>query len=138
MGTVRAAFLITIEADDDDYAGFVSPATIDWSHAEVRSWLYQNYFERIGDALEVQDRPATLTWTVDSIDDVDAALKFQYDQWNLADAIVNSEGFRSFVERNEALDEIGRIGQEQDAHDQQVYNYENDHTIKVRGYRDFL
>jgi hypothetical protein len=67
MGTVAAAFLITVYADDDDYAGFVSPATTDWSHEQVRSWLYQNYFDRIEGAMDLQDRPATLTWTVDSI-----------------------------------------------------------------------
>jgi hypothetical protein len=122
MGTVRAAFLITVEVDDDEYAGFVSPATTDWSHERVQSWLSQNYLDRIEDALELQDRPRTMAWTVDTLPDVDAALDFQVSQWQLADSIVGDDDFREFAA----------------AREQQVYNYENDHTVTVRGYRDFL
>ena len=123
MGTVRAAFLITVEVDDDDYAGFVSPATTDWSHEQVQSWLAQNYFERIEDAMDLQDRPATLTWTVDALPDVDAAVAFGESQWSLEDAIVGDDDFREFA---------------RSAREQEIYNYENDHTVTVRGYRDFL
>ena len=137
MGTVRAAFLITVEVDDDEYAGFVSPATTDWSHERVQSWLSQNYLDRIEDALELQDRPRTMAWTVDTLPDVDAALDFQVSQWQIADSVVGDDEFRDFL-REKALRELQALGQEQDAYDQQVYNYENDHTVTVRGYRDFL
>jgi hypothetical protein len=137
MGTVRAAFLITVEVDDDEYAGFVSPATTDWSHEQVQSWLSQNYLDRIEDALELQDRPRTMAWTVDTLPDVDAALDFQVSQWQIADSVVGDDEFRDFL-REKALRELQALGQEQDAYDQQVYNYENDHTVTVRGYRDFL
>jgi hypothetical protein len=137
MGTVRAAFLITVEVDDDEYAGFVSPATTDWSHERVQSWLSQNYLDRIEDALELQDRPRTMAWTVDTLPDVDAALDFQVSQWQIADSVVGDDEFRDFL-REKALRELQALGQEQDALDQQIYNYENDHTVTVRGYRDFL
>jgi hypothetical protein len=137
MGTVRAAFLITVEVDDDDYAGFVSPATTDWSHEQVQSWLSQNYLDRIEDAMDLQDRPRTLAWTVDTLPDVDAATDFQVSQWQIADSVVGDDEFRDFL-REKALREIQEIGQEQDAREQQIYNYENDHTVTVRGYRDFL
>jgi hypothetical protein len=137
MGTVRAAFLITVEVDDDEYAGFVSPATTDWSHERVQSWLSQNYLDRIEDALELQDRPRTMAWTVDTLPDVDAALDFQVSQWQIADSVVGDDDFRDFL-REKALRELQAIGQEQDAREQQIYNYENDHTVTVRGYRDFL
>ena len=137
MGTVRAAFLITVEVDDDEYAGFVSPATTDWSHERVQSWLSQNYLDRIEDALELQDRPRTMAWTVDTLPDVDAALDFQVSQWQIADSVVGDDDFRDFL-REKALRELQEIGQEQDAREQQIYNYENDHTVTVRGYRDFL
>jgi hypothetical protein len=97
MGTVRAAFLITVEVDDDDYAGFVSPATDDWSHEQVQSWLSQNYFDRIDDALDLQDRPRTLAWTVDTLPDVDAANDFQVSQWQIADAVDGDDEFREFA-----------------------------------------
>jgi hypothetical protein len=137
MGTVRAAFLITVEVDDDEYAGFVSPATTDWSHEQVESWLSQNYLDRIEDALDLQDRPRTMAWTVDTLPDVDAALDFQVSQWQIADSVVGDDEFRDFL-REKALRELQALGQEQDALDQQIYNYENDHTVTVRGYRDFL
>jgi hypothetical protein len=137
MGTVRAAFLITVEVDDDEYAGFVSPATTDWSHEQVQSWLSQNYLDRIEDALDLQDRPRTMAWTVDTLPDVDAALDFQVSQWQIADSVVGDDDFRDFL-REKALRELQEIGQEQDAREQQIYNYENDHTVTVRGYRDFL
>jgi hypothetical protein len=115
----------------------VSPATTDWSHEQVQSWLYQNYFERIDAAMDLQDRPRTLAWTVDSLPDVDAANDFQVSQWQLADSIVDNDEFREYS-RHRALDELSRLAQEQDAIEQQIYNYENDHTVTVRGYRDFL
>jgi len=137
MGTVRAAFLITVEVDDDEYAGFVSPATNDWSHEQVQSWLSQNYLDRIEDAMDLQDRPRTMAWTVDTLPDVDAALDFQVSQWQIADSVVGADEFGDFL-REKALRELQEIGQEQDAREQQIYNYENDHTVTVRGYRDFL
>jgi hypothetical protein len=97
MGTVRAAFLITVEVDDDEYAGFVSPATTDWSHEQVQSWLSQNYLDRIEDALELQDRPRTMAWTVDTLPDVDAALDFQVSQWQIADSVEGDDDFRDFL-----------------------------------------
>lgn len=97
MGTVRAAFLITVEVDDDDYAGFVSPATTDWMNADVQSWLSQNYLERIEDAMDLQDRPRTLAWTVDTLPDVDAANDFQVSQWQISDSVVGHDEFREFA-----------------------------------------
>ena len=97
MGIVKAAFLVTVYAEDDDYATYASPARTDWSNAEVQSWLSQNYFERLEDALDVGDRPNTLSWTVDTLPDVEAALAFEESQWSLARAIVNHPEFRDFV-----------------------------------------
>jgi hypothetical protein len=68
---------------------------------------------------------------------VDAALDFQVSQWQIADSIVGDDEFRDFL-REKALRELQEIGQAQDAREQQIYNYENDHTVTVRGYRDFL
>ena len=97
MGTVRAAFLITVAVDDDDYAGFVSPATTDWMSEDVQSWLSQNYLDRIEDAMDLQDRPRTLAWTVDTLPDVDAANDFQVSQWQIADSVVGDDDFREFA-----------------------------------------
>ena len=69
MGKVRARFMVDVEVDADEYAAFASPATAVYSDATVQSWLSQNYFERLGGAVEVGDRPAGLTWSVDTIAD---------------------------------------------------------------------
>jgi len=97
MGIVSVAFLVTVDVNDDDYAGFVSPATTDWSSEQVQSWLAQNYFERLEDALNVGDRPATLSWSVDTLHDVEAAREYEYRQWSLANAVENHAGFQEFA-----------------------------------------
>ena len=128
---VRAAFFVTVEAEVEDYGKFVSPHFASPSVEQAQSWLSQNYFARIDSGIEVGDRPESLTWTVDTVvepivDEVEALVS---KHWALSDHIYGDDGFKEFVrqqEREEALREIGRIGQEQDAAQQ------------ARGYRDFL
>jgi hypothetical protein len=135
MGIVKAAFLVTVYAEDDDYATFASPARTDWSNAEVQSWLSQNYFERIHDALDVGDRPNTLSWTVDTLPDVEAALEFEASQWSLADAVEGHPGFKEFARS---------LGQ----NDEDLAHFDNalaalaeaieESNESGKGYRDFL
>ena len=95
MTRVRAAFFVTVEAEVEDYGKFVSPYSPSPSVEQAQSWLSQNYFDRIDSGIEVGDRPESLTWTVDTV--------------------VNIDEVETLVAREWALVEIGRIGQEQDA-----------------------
>ena len=135
MGIVKAAFLVTVYAEDDDYAGHTSPARNDWSNAEVQSWLSQNYFERINDAMELQDRPATLSWTVDTLPDVEAALAFEESQWSLADAVENHPEFQEFARSLEQDDEdLAHFDNALSALAEAI----EESNQSGKGYRDFL
>ena len=113
MTRVRAAFFVTVEAEVDDYAYFVSYADAGViSPEKAQSWLAQNYFDRIDDGIETGDRPESLTWTVDTVvepivDEVEALVS---KHWALSDHIYGDDGFKEFVRAEE----------------------------RARGYRDFL
>ena len=98
MTRVRAAFLVTVEAEVDDYAYFVSYADAGViSPEKAQSWLSQNYFDRIHDGIEVGDRPESLTWTVDTVVNIDEVADLVAHDWALADHIHGDDDFREFA-----------------------------------------
>lgn len=97
MTRVRAAFLVTVEAEVEDYGKFVSPHSPAPSVEQAQSWLSQNYFDRIDDGIETGDRPESLTWSVDTVVNIDEVEALVSKDWALADHIHGHDEFREFA-----------------------------------------
>lgn len=91
---VQAAFLVTVEAEVEDYAKFVAPHDPTPSAEQVQSWLSQNYFDRIDSGIEVGDRPESLTWTNDTVVNIDEVADLVAREWALSDHIYGNDEFR--------------------------------------------
>lgn len=98
MSRVRAAFLVTVDVDVDDYAYFVSRADAGViSPEKAQSWLSQDYFDRIDDGIEVGDRPESLSWSVDTVVNIDEVADLVSKSWALSDHIHGHDEFREFA-----------------------------------------
>ncbi|MGA1753088.1 MAG: hypothetical protein ACO395_06970, partial [Pontimonas sp.] len=81
------------------------------------------------------DRPNTLSWTVDTLPDVEAALAFEQSQWSLADAVENHPEFQEFARSLEQDDEdLAHFDNALSALAEAI----EESNQSGKGYRDFL
>lgn len=107
MTRVRAAFLVTVEAEVEDYGKYVAPHDPAPSVEQAQSWLSQNYFDRIDSGVEVGDRPDSLSWSVDTVVNIDEVADLVAHDWALAEEqpalvrtigmVAEARGYRDFL-----------------------------------------